>query len=183
MRKEDHAMTPQEWKQVLRKMEPHGKDWIIDGLADAMPGMVDRYGLNTAVRQQHFLAQVAHESDHFKTTREYASGKAYEGRKDLGNTHKGDGERFRGRGLIQLTGRSNYTAASLAMAQPFVEQPDLVEKFPAAATVSGWWWSAHGLNEIADRDDVRAVTKRVNGGYNGLDSRTALLTTARTAIG
>lgn len=176
-------MTPAEWRQVLLKMEPKGKPWILDGLADAMPIMVTRFDLNTNVRQQHFLAQVAHESDHFQTTREYASGKAYEGRKDLGNTHKGDGERFRGRGLIQLTGRYNYDKASKALGEPYVDDPPLVEKFPAAAIVSGWWWKANGCNELADKDDVKVVTKRVNGGLNGLASRTALLATARTMIG
>ena len=148
-----------------------------------MPHMVERFHIDTPLRQQHFLAQCAHESDHFQTTREYASGKAYEGRKDLGNTQKGDGERFRGRGLIQLTGRFNYEAASKALGEPYVDDPPLVEKFPAAAIVSGWWWQANGCNELADKDDVKVVTKRVNGGLNGLASRTALLTTARTMIG
>lgn len=175
-------MTPTEWRQVLVKMEPRGKAWILDGLADAMPVMVDRFGIDTPLRQQHFLAQLAHESDHFQTTREYASGKAYEGRKDLGNTQKGDGERYRGRGLIQLTGRANYAAASKALGEPYVDDPNLVERFPAAAIVSGWFWATHDLNKHADRDDVRAATKVINGGYNGLDSRTALLKTAKTAI-
>lgn len=175
-------MTPAEWRDVLVRMEPRGKPWILDGLADAMPGMVERFAINTPVRQQHFLAQLAHESDHFQTTREYASGRAYEGRRDLGNSQKGDGERFRGRGLIQLTGRSNYAAAAKALGEPYVAEPTLVEKFPAAALVSGWWWSANGLNEIADRDDVHAVTRRVNGGLNGLPSRVALLGKARTVV-
>lgn len=175
-------MTPAEWRQVLLKMEPKGKPWILDGLADAMPIMVTRFDLNTNVRQQHFLAQVAHESDHFQTTREYATGKAYEGRKDLGNTHKGDGERFRGRGLIQLTGRYNYDKASKALGEPYVDDPPLVEKFPAAAIVSGWFWHKNDINKHADRDDVRAVTKVVNGGYNGLDSRQVALKNAKSAF-
>jgi putative chitinase len=175
-------MTPAEWRSTLVKIEPRGKPWILDGLADAMPGIVEVYEINTPLRQQHFLAQVAHESDHFQTTREYASGRAYEGRKDLGNTQKGDGERFRGRGLIQLTGRANYTAASKALGQPFVADPDLVERFPAAATVSAWFWATHNINVLADKDDVHAVTRRVNGGLNGLDSRVAALAKARSAI-
>lgn len=175
-------MTPAEWRQVLAIIEPRGKPWILDGLADAMPGLVETYAINTPVRQQHFLAQLAHESDHFQTTREYASGKAYEGRKDLGNTQRGDGERFRGRGLIQLTGRANYASASRALDQPFVDNPDLVEKFPAAATVSGWFWATNGLNELADKDDVTLVTRRVNGGLNGLPSRKVALANAKTAI-
>jgi putative chitinase len=176
-------MTFDEWRAVLLKMEPRGKPWIIDGLADQMERLAIEFEINTVVRQQHFLAQVAHESDHFRTTQEYASGANYENRKDLGNTQKGDGRRFKGRGLIQLTGRANYTEAARALKEPYVEKPELVEVFPAAAIVSGWWWKAHGLNELADKDDVQLVTKRVNGGLNGLASRTALLATARTAIG
>jgi putative chitinase len=175
-------MTPEEWRKVLVKIEPRGKPWILDGLADAMPHMVERFHINTPLRQQHFLAQCAHESDHFQTTREYASGKAYEGRKDLGNTQKGDGERYRGRGLIQLTGRANYESASKALGEPYAADPALVEKFPAAAVVSGWFWSTHDINKHADRDDVRAVTKVVNGGLNGLDSRMVALKNAKTVI-
>jgi putative chitinase len=175
-------MTPEEWKKVILKIEPRAKEWIVLGLADAMPVMVDQFKIDTALRQQHFLAQCAHESDHFQTTREYASGKAYEGRKDLGNTQKGDGERYRGRGLIQLTGRFNYTAASTALGEPYAADPQLVEKFPAAAIVSGWFWHKNDINKHADRDDIRAVTKVVNGGFNGLDSRTAALKNAKTAF-
>ena len=117
-----------------------------------------------------------------RTTREYASGAAYEGRKDLGNTQKGDGTRFRGRGLIQLTGRANYAAASKALGEPYIDDPDLVERFPAAAMVSGWFWQKNNVNKHANRDDARAVTKVINGGYNGLDSRQALLKTAKSAV-
>lgn len=176
--------TPAEWEAVLRKIAPQGKQWIIIGLADAMPGLVERLDLSTADRQAHFLAQLAHESDHFKTTVEYASGAAYEGRKDLGNTHPGDGKKFKGRGLIQLTGRANYLACSRAIPalSMIVEQPELVANFPAAAEVSGWFWATHALNRHADKDDVRAVTKAINGGYNGLDSRTAYLSGAKSAL-
>jgi putative chitinase len=175
-------MSPEQWRAVLLKMEPGGKPWILDGLADAMPVMVERFGINTPFRQQHFLATCAHESDHFRTTEEYASGANYENRRDLGNTHPGDGRRFKGRGLIQLTGRANYDAASKALGEPYVDDPALVLRFPAAAIVSGWFWQTHGLNELADKDDHRPVCKRVNGGYNGLDSRLALLKTAKSVI-
>ena len=175
-------MSPTEWRAVLVKMEPHGKPWILDGFADALPGLVDRYEINTPTRQKHFLATCAHELDHFQTTREYASGKAYEGRKDLGNTQKGDGERYRGRGLIQLTGRANYEAATIALGEPYVLDPALVERFPAAAVVSGWFWHTHELNRHADKDDPRAVCKVVNGGYNGIDSRIALTKLAGGAL-
>lgn len=176
-------MTTDEWKSVLLKVEPHGRIWIVLGLADQMENLAKTYEINTPLRQQHFIAQCAHESDHFQTTREYASGRAYEGRKDLGNTQKGDGERFRGRGLIQLTGRANYRSASLALKDPLVlETPETVERFPLAATVSGWFWQTHKLNELADKDDPRAVCKVVNGGYNGLDSRLAALKECKSAF-
>jgi putative chitinase len=176
-------MTFDEWKAVILKVEPRGKPWIVDGLADQMEYLAKVFEIDTPLRQQHFLAQCAHESDHFQTTREYASGRAYEGRRDLGNTQKGDGERFRGRGLIQLTGRANYTAAAKALGDELIEAtPEVVEKFPLAATVSGWFWMRNAINKHADRDDVRAVTKVVNGGYNGLDSRQAALKNAKTAF-
>jgi len=152
------------------------------GLSDNMGRLAAEFDINTPLRQQHFIAQCAHESDHFQTTREYASGKAYEGRKDLGNTQKGDGERFRGRGLIQLTGRYNYTKASKALGEPYVDTPELVERFPAAAIVSGWFWATNGLNAIADKDDPKAVCKIVNGGYNGLNSRLAALKDCKSAF-
>jgi putative chitinase len=175
-------MTTDEWKAVLYKVEPRGREWIILGLADQMERLASELGIDTPLRQQHFIAQCAHESDHFQTTREYASGKAYEMRRDLGNTQKGDGERFRGRGLIQLTGRFNYVAASKALGEPYVDDPTLVEKFPAAAIVSGWFWAKNAINQHADRDDIRAVTKVVNGGYNGLNSRTAALAAVKSGF-
>jgi putative chitinase len=175
--------TLEQWKAVLLKVEPRGKAWIVLGLADNMPDLIHRFEINTDLRQQHFMAQCAHESDHFQTTQEYASGKAYEGRKDLGNTQSGDGVRFKGRGLIQLTGRSNYTRAAQALGDPAIlEKPETVERFPLAATVSGWFWKTHGLNELADKDDPRAVCKVVNGGYNGLDSRLAALKDCKAAF-
>jgi putative chitinase len=176
-------MTFEEWRKVILKVEPRGKSWIVDGLADQMELLATKFGIDTALRQQHFLAQCAHESDHFQTTREYASGRAYEGRKDLGNTQKGDGERFRGRGLVQLTGRFNYTKAAKELDDPTIlSTPEVVERFPLAATVSGWFWHINNINQHADRDDVRAVTKVVNGGLNGLNSRIAALAAAKSGF-
>jgi putative chitinase len=176
-------MTTDEWKAVLYKIEPRGKEWIVLGLADQMEYLAKVFEIDTPLRQQHFIAQCAHESDHFQTTQEYASGAAYEMRRDLGNTQKGDGRRFKGRGLIQLTGRANYTAAAKALGDELIEAtPEIVEKFPLAATVSGWFWMRNAINRHADRDDARAVCKVVNGGYNGLDSRLAALKSAKSAF-
>lgn len=176
------SKAPADWESILKKTAPHGKHWVVIGFADALPLIVDKYEVNTETRQAHFISQCAHESDSFQTTTEYASGAAYEGRKDLGNTVAGDGRKFKGRGLIQLTGRFNYANAAHAMGLPLLEDPELVAKFPAAALVSGWWWNANGCNQLADKDDAKLVTMRVNGGYNGLDQRLACLSATRSAM-
>lgn len=144
-----------------------------------------QFGIATALEKAHFLAQVAHESDGFRTATEYASGRAYEGRADLGNVQPGDGVRFKGRGLIQLTGRENYATFSHAMGQGdlFVRSPELVAQLPWAAVAAGWFWQRKGLNALANRDDVVAVTKRINGGTNGLEDRKLRLARAKKLFG
>lgn len=144
-----------------------------------------QFGIVTALQKAHFLAQVAHESDGFRTATEYASGKAYEGRADLGNVQPGDGVRFKGRGLIQLTGRENYATFSHAMGRGdyFLREPGSVAMLPWAATAAGWFWQRKGLNALADRDDVVAVTKRINGGTNGLEDRKLRLAQAKKLFG
>lgn len=132
---------------------------------------MDKFQINTPKRQAAFLAQLAHESGSLKYVREIASGEAYEGRKDLGNTQPGDGVRFKGRGLIQITGRTNYDHVGVALNYDFVKDPEALEKPGAAALSAGWFWFTRGLNEIADKDDFKKITKRINGGYNGLKDR------------
>jgi putative chitinase len=138
------------------------------------------------LRLAHFLAQLALESDHFQVTREYASGQAYEGRTDLGNTQPGDGRRYRGRGLIQTTGRANYNEATTAIRKlypdcpDFEQEPEKLEEFPWALLGGTIYWSKRNINRHADNDDVRAVTKAINGGYNGLEGRTDYLKKAKT---
>ncbi|WP_234852471.1 glycoside hydrolase family 19 protein [Pseudoxanthomonas winnipegensis] len=143
-----------------------------------------RFGITTPLQHAHFLAQVAHESDGFATATEYASGRAYEGRADLGNTKPGDGVRFKGRGLIQLTGRANYQAYSLDLYgdDRCVQNPAMVAQLPDAALAAGWFWKTRRLNELADQDNVLKVTRRINGGTNGLDDRTKRLAQAKKLI-
>lgn len=144
-----------------------------------------RFKIDTPMRASHFLAQVAHESGTGKWMREIwgptTAQRGYEGRIDLGNVLAGDGKRYMGRGLIQLTGRANYTAYSRAIHgdERAVTTPDMVEKMPDAALAAGWFWARKGLNDLADRDDLRAVTRRVNGGYNGLADRQTKLIKAK----
>ena len=139
-----------------------------------IPDTASKFNITTNLRLAHFLAQCAHESGDFKWVVEFASGKAYEGRKDLGNTQVGDGVRFKGRGYVQCTGRVNYAAFSKFIGEDCVTNPDLVStKYPMAS--AGWFFDKNKLWSICDLgssdDVVKQVTKRVNGGYNGLDSR------------
>ena len=138
------------------------------------------FGLNTRDRIVHYLAQVFHESGSLRYVEELASGAQYEGRKDLGNTQKGDGKRFKGRGFIQLTGRKNYQDFYNDgwCSDNIIAYPDLVTRYPLDQMVSMWFWDRNNLNDLADLDNgangeeiVKRITKKVNGGYNGLSER------------
>ena len=139
-------------------------------------------GINTPLRMAHFLAQIAHESAEFRYSEEIADGEAYEGRADLGNSRPGDGKRFKGRGLIQLTGRFNYKKYGEARDKDYTTEANarlLATDPDTAVDVSCWFWVENGLNKFADRDDIMAVTRVINGGYNGLEERKAKLVRAK----
>jgi putative chitinase len=136
------------------------------------------YAIESPARAAAFLAQVAHESGGFKYTREIwgptPAQKRYEGRLDLGNTEPGDGERFKGRGYIQITGRSNYKSVGTALGIDLIAEPEKLELSRLAAVSAAWWWSARKLNVLADHDDAESfelITKRINGGLNGYEDR------------
>lgn len=153
---------------------------------EALNRTMQRYGINTFRREAHFLAQVLHESGRLRYLEELwgptPAQQGYEGRADLGNTRPGDGFRFRARGLIQLTGRANYEAFSRDSGSDFVGNPDAVAALPAAADVAGWYWHNRNLNALAELNDVYAVTRRINGGLNGIADRIALLRRARSGL-
>jgi len=182
------------------------------------------YRIDTPLRQAHFIAQVGHESNSFKSLRENLNysvdgllktfcrsrisevdAKKY-GRKDgqaanqemiantvyggdwgfknLGNMQAGDGWKFRGAGLIQLTGRANFVRANKALNFDLVNRPErVVEDNLIAALAAGYFWESNGLNILADKDDVVAITKKINGGTNGLDDRKQRLAVAKKALG
>lgn len=150
----------------------------------------ETYGINTPARLAAFLAQIGHESVSFKFVREIASGAAYEGRADLGNTQPGDGERYRGRGLIQVTGRANYRAlterlrARLGVVQVpnFEDTPVALEDTRWAALSAGDYWDSRGLNALADAGDFKKITKKINGGLTGLDDRLTRWERAKQAV-
>lgn len=139
--------------------------------------------INTPQRQAAFLAQIAHESSELKFFEELASGKEYEGRRDLGNTHPGDGERYKGRGPIQLTGRANYREAGAALGLELENNPRKAAEPPVGFRTAGWFWNKKDLNRYADAGNFREITRRINGGYNGMPSREKYYAAAKRALG
>lgn len=129
------------------------------------------YGVITLIRIWSYLAQIGHESGQLRYSEEIASGKAYEGRKDLGNIEVGDGVKFKGRGLIQITGRFNYEKLSNTFGVDFIQDPELLKTPEWAIRSSLWFWETKGLNAIADTGDFEKLTRHVNGGINGLKDR------------
>ncbi len=158
-------------KDDLKTIMPNASASALDRFTEPINTTLGKYLINTPARMAAFLAQIAHESGQLIYTRELASGSAYEGRKDLGNIQPGDGKKFKGRGLIQITGRHNYEMLSMVLGVDFVSNPELLEGAVYATDSAGWFWQTHGLNEIADRGDFKLITKRINGGYNGLPER------------
>ncbi len=138
------------------------------------------------MRKSAFLAQLAHESGQLIYMEELASGQAYEGRLDLGNTQPGDGKRFKGRGPIQLTGRANYRAAGQALGLNLEAQPEMVKTPAVGFRTSVWFWSVNELNDLADAgtlDSFRKITKKINGGTNGQADRENYWAKAKNALG
>ena len=172
-------------KQVLAIM-PNAKS-VVDKYLGYLNEYCPKYGINTARRMRYFLAQIAHESMELRSPVELSSGKQYDtGRKaqQLGNTPQadGDGQRYKGRGLIQLTGTTNYKAASKALGYDFIKDPAALQQ-PKWATMSAcWFWQSHGLNELSDKDEFTKVTRIINGGENGMKERREYLHRANIAI-
>lgn len=156
-------------------------------------GYADAFKIDTPLRMAHYLAQVAHESCELRYTVEQGPTKYFDkydtGKlaAQLGNTPKkdGDGYKYRGRGLIQLTGRANYSAyqSSTYCKGDILAHPELLEKPLGAVKSSMWWWNTHGCNMYADNDNVVKVTRIINGGTNGLQSRCSYLSRAKKALG
>jgi len=171
-----------------------------------------KYNISTTQRQASFIGQCQHESNNFRTLEEnlhYSAdglmrtwpsrfpsrdvaeqfannpekiaNKVYAGR--MGNTEDGDGWAYHGRGLIQLTGRDNYTAAAQSLGYSYIDNPELLLQPKHAALTAGWFWNKKGLNELADAQEYGQMTKRINGGTLGLDDRIAKITKAKQILG
>ena len=151
-----------------------------------------KWGIVTPARQAAFLAQIGHESGQLQYVRELG-GDQYLSKYDtgtlaakLGNTPfaDGDGQRYRGRGLIQITGHDNYLRCSLALFgdERLLRTPELLELPQWAAESAAWFWSINGLNALADQEQFNTITRRINGGLNGLEDRLQLWARARAVL-
>lgn len=170
-------------KQLIAIM-PFARSFNIKRFLPEFNKVLPIFNIDTPLRVAHFVAQVAHESGSLNYVKELASGQAYEGRKDLGNIFHGDGSKYKGRGLIQCTGRANYSKFQqfLGGAPDIVSHPELLEQPHLAMLVSCWFWKTKGLNELADANDFLSITKRINGGTNGINERGKFLIIAKSVI-
>ncbi len=182
---------------ILKAIAPASKKSAykyLEGLSAAMNIWLPKYGIDTTGEVCHFLAQTAHESDSFNTLEEYASGKDYEGRTDLGNIKPGDGVKFKGRGIIQTTGRLNYRALTISYNKintshlDFEKKPELLKDENLATWSACEYWASRNLNTFASMPDttlvpykksgkiiqvspVEYISRKVNGGVRGLNER------------
>lgn len=182
-------LTPEKLASALGCPLKRAQKWV-KPLSDAM----EAYDINTPNRISAFLAQIGHETGRLIYVKELwgptPAQSRYEGRADLGNTQKGDGFRYRGRGLIQITGRSNYRRAGTALGVDFEASPELLEKPEFAALSAAWFWKVHGLNELADGEDFEGICDIINigrktrreGDSNGYAERLALWHQAKEII-
>ena len=155
---------------------------IIAEAGAVLAATLESYDITSRLRIAHFLGQTCEESAGYRTTEEFASGREYEGRQDLGNTQRGDGPRYKGRGLLQLTGRANYADYGKALGVDLVNNPTLAAQPALSLKIACEYWKRHNINTDCDRDDAQAVTRKVNGGLNGLSDRIAFTQKAKTAV-
>lgn len=162
---------------TLKAISPYVSSQRANTYADILNKCMRKFGLlDTAERAAMFLAQILHESGHLRYTEEIASGQKYEFRADLGNTEVGDGKKYKGRGLLQITGRANYEQMSKYMGLDLVNHPEILSTPSNAVLSACTWWSLRQakLNKHADAGNVEKVTKMINGGLNGYVERKQL---------
>ena len=180
----DHAAEPAlaVTRERLLHLAPSANTTIVAGLAGRFAELAGDHAVTTRLRICHFLAQAAHETDGFRTLEEYggpAYFARYEGRRDLGNTQAGDGIRYHGRGIFQLTGRANYRRFGRIVGIDLEAEPERAKEPETSLRIAFAYWSARAINAAADADDIERVTRLINGGRNGLTQRTRYLEKAK----
>ncbi|OKA24522.1 glycoside hydrolase family 19 protein [Pseudomonas versuta] len=167
------SITPQQLLQILPSAGP-----VAGVFVPVLNAAMVHYQIIGPKRVAAFIAQIGHESGQLKYVKEIwgptAAQARYEGRKDLGNTVAGDGSKYRGRGLIQITGRANYMACGEGLGLDLIKQPELLEKPQHACMSAAWFWATKGLSTLADAGQFDKITQRINGGQNGAADRQAL---------
>ena len=158
-------------KEQLSKIYVEADPKKIDLFLEPLNRTMEEFEINTPQRIRMFLAQIGHESGQLRYVEELASGQAYENRVDLGNVSQGDGVKYKGRGLIQITGKRNYLLCGLALDLPLLEQPTLLAQLPHSCRSAGWFWQNNNLNALCDLNLFEKLTKRINGGLNGYADR------------
>lgn len=162
----------------LKKLTPRAKLDLAE-IAKWFDNYAPAFSVDTPNRKQAFFSQAAHETAGFNTFEEYASGQAYEGRKDLGNIQPGDGVKFKGRGIFQITGRNNYRTISKKIFndERLINNPELLEKPEYAVLSALIFWNTRALNQYADlgtEEGYKTITRKINGGLNGWADRLSL---------
>jgi predicted chitinase len=173
-----NMVTDDELKQIMPNCAAAKRTDYLPFIQQAM----QEFEITSYLREAAFLAQLAHESGELRYMEEIASGSAYEGRKDLGNTQPGDGKRYKGRGPIQLTGRANYKKYGDLLGLDLINNPTVAATKEVGFRIAGQFWKLNGLNQLADQQDFKQITKRINGGYNGLDDRTKYYNRAKQVL-
>ena len=196
--KEAHRMSNLLTEEQLKKICPNISETNLKVYTPLLNAAFENYQINTKERIACFLAQIIHESGSFKYVKEIASGKAYEGRLNLGNTQAGDGVKFKGRGLIQTTGRSNYRAVSIFLFNDLrlLDNPEILEQPEYALESACYYWKTRELNLICDkpdnwviihkdksRDKFQLLTIKINGGLNGYSDRLHHYKLAKEVLG
>lgn len=159
------------------------QDRVVSGIGPILSETLGKYEINTPLRIAHFLAQMCHECADFTAVDEQGEQsyfKQYENRN--GNSQPGDGYKFRGRGLIQLTFKSNYEQYGNYIKVDLLSNPDLASEPKNALLIACEYWKHKSLNDLADQDDIIDITKKINGGQNGIDSRRKYLSKAKDVL-
>lgn len=180
-------VLPSGTKALLDAIAQRDTKGIGQGVADGLDRYCPQFGITTALRRAHFLAQASHETCGFRYLKEIwgptAAQQGYEGRVDLGNVRAGDGRLYCGRGIFQLTGRANYARIGAALQLPLEVEPELACDPLISVRIACNYWAARCINQPADADNVVLVTRLINGGTNGLADREACLARAKVALG
>ena len=197
---------------ILAKIFPKTKKTVIDSFVQPFNDAMSKYAIDTPLRKAHFLAQVGHESGGLNFTMEnlnysadgllkifpkyfnaesaasharnpqMIANRVYSNRMGNGDVASNEGWMYRGRGLIQLTGKANYSLYSIALNKPVADVIAFLETPAGAVDSAAWFWNKHNLNQVADKDDIRQITKTINGGVNGLDDRQHILGEAKKYV-